>query len=131
MSLPKRFTTGNRYLGSSAFNSFVDFIDPNQGQASDGTPNAAVTVVRHVPANISPGSGIRGAKEVDKPQERIGQSLYKIIVHFPQNYTLDTGMQIQLNSQIMQVESFYDPDGQQVELHIFAWQDNATAGASE
>lgn len=126
MSLPKKLSTGVRYLSSSAFNCSISFTDPNQGQATDGSPNAPVTVMQNVHANVSPWRG----KEVDKPEERLGQSSYKIVIRHPKNYTVNTGMQIQLRNQLHEIESVYDPDGQQVELHIWTWVNNDVAGAS-
>lgn len=124
MSLPKQISTGIRYLSSSAFNCLVDILNPNSGQAGDGTPNAPITVARHIHANISPWR----TKEVDKPQQRIGQSSFKVVIRYPKTFSVNAGMQIRHHGQLMEVESIYDPDGQRVELHIFVWVNNATAG---
>jgi head-tail adaptor len=127
MALPKKLSTGVRYLPSSAFNCYVSFLQPNAGQGADGTPNAATTVISGIHANVAPWR----SKEVDKEQTRLGTSSYKIVVRYPKTYSVDSGMQIQLRNQIHNIESFYDPDGQQVELHIWTWVENdtVTAGA--
>jgi head-tail adaptor len=127
--LPKRLATGTRYLPSSAFNCYVSFIQVNTGQAADGELNAPVTVVSGIHANLAPWRG----KEVDKPQTRIGQSSYKITIRYPQTYTIDTGMQVQLvrgnTAHLFDIETMLDPDGQGVELVLWVWENNVVAGA--
>lgn len=125
MSLPKKLS-GVRYLSSAAFNCYVDVINPNAGQASDGTPNPPLTVKCRVPANVAPWR----SKEVDKAQTRIGQSAFKIVVRYPKSYLIDTGCQLILRGQTHEIESLYDPDGQQIELHMWTWTNNPTAGSS-
>jgi head-tail adaptor len=122
--LPKKVSTGVRYLPSSAFDCYVSFIDPNQGAASDGTPNAAVTVASGIHASVAQWRG----KEVDKPQDRIGQSSYKTVIRYPKTYSVNAGMQMLLRSQLHNIESISDPDGQRFELHIWSWVNNDTAG---
>ena len=117
MSLPKKLSTNVRYLPSSAFNCYVTILQPNAGQAVDGTPNAATTVAQNVHANVSPWR----SKEVDKAEARVGLSSYKIVLHYPKTYNLDGGMQIMLRNQLHNIDSFYDPDGQKVELHIYTF----------
>jgi SPP1 family predicted phage head-tail adaptor len=125
MALPKKLSTGVRYLGASAFNAYINFINPNAGQASDGTPNPPTSVASGIHANVSPWR----AKELDKSQIRVGQSSYKIVIRYPKTYSIDTGMQIQLRNQLHNIESFYDPDGQQVELHIWTWVSSDTVNS--
>jgi head-tail adaptor len=129
MSLPKRVSTGTKYLSSSQFNSYITITNPNAGQAADGTPNAPTIVACNIHANISPWR----SKEVDKEQARVGLSSYKLIIRYPKTYSIDGGMQIQLRSQLHNIDSFYDPDGQQVELHIYTFvtQDAVTAGTGD
>jgi head-tail adaptor len=115
--LPKKLSTGVRYLPSSAFNCYVTILNPNSGQATDGTPNAPSTVATGIHANVSPWR----SKEKDTSQLRVGQSSYKIVIRYPKTYSIDTGMQIMLRGQLHIIESFYDPDGQRVELHIWTW----------
>jgi head-tail adaptor len=119
--LPKKLSTGVRYLASSAFNCYITVLDPNAGQSANGTPNAPVTVATGIHANVSPWR----SKEVDKSEVRTGQSSFKIVIRFPVSFTVNTGMQIQLtragNTTLYNVEGAYDPDGQAVELHIWVW----------
>jgi len=126
MSLPKRAATNVRYLPSSAFSSYVTFIDPNQGQEIDGTVNPPATVVQNIHANVQPWR----SKEVDKSETRVGQSAYKVVVHYPKTYSLNSGMQMQITRgttvHLLNIESLYDPDMQGVEMHIWGWEDNAT-----
>lgn len=122
MTLPKRLS-GARYLPASAFNAYVTILNPDAGQAADGTPNAATTVASNVHANVSP----YRTKEVDRPQNRMGQSSFRIVIRYPQTFTVTTGMQINVRGQIHEIESLYDPDGQQVELHFWTWTNNAVA----
>jgi len=117
MSLPNRQSTGVRYLSSSAFNAYVTFQNPNTGQAADGTPNAPTTVVSGIHANVSPWR----SKEIDKSQTRVATSSYKFVIRYPKTYSIDTGMQILLRNQLHNIDSFYDPDGQQHELHIYTF----------
>jgi SPP1 family predicted phage head-tail adaptor len=118
--LPKKTSTGVRYLGSSAYNCYITVLNPNAGQAADGTPNAPITVAQNIHANVSPWR----SKERDNSQLRVGQSSYKLVIRYPKTYSLDSGMQIQFRNQLHNIESFYDPDGQQVELHIWTWVSN-------
>jgi len=120
MSLPKRMSSNSRYLSSSAFDCYVTILNPNAGQSADGTPNAPTTVATGVHASISPWR----SKEVDKQQTRVGVSQYKIVIRFPKTYAVDGGMQIMLRSQLHNIDSLYDPDGQQVELHIYTFVTN-------
>jgi SPP1 family predicted phage head-tail adaptor len=114
MSLPKRFTTGNRYLGSSAFHTPITIQNPDTGQNADGS-KIAPAFVASTRANVAQWRG----KETDKTEERVGISSYKIIIHYPKNYVVATGMQILVRNQTHNIESFSDPDGQRVELHIW------------
>ena len=122
MPLPKQFETGIRYLDASAFNCYVSVLQPNSGQLSDGTPNPPTTVVGNIHANVTPWR----SKEVDKTQTRDAISSYKIVIRYPKTWALDTGMQIQVRDQLHNIDSFMDPDGQRVELHIFTFVTNDT-----
>jgi SPP1 family predicted phage head-tail adaptor len=122
MALPKKISSGVRYLPSSAYNCLISFWDPDQGQASDGTPSPAVAVASGIHANIQPWR----TREEDKSQIRVGVSTYKIVIRYPKTYSLDTGMQIKLRNQLHNIESFYDPDGLRVELHIWTFCTNDT-----
>jgi SPP1 family predicted phage head-tail adaptor len=124
MSLPKKASSNVRYLPSSAFNCYVTILNPDAGQAGDGTPNAATVVAQNVHANVTQWRG----KEVDKSQDRVGISSYKIIIRYPKTYLIDTGMQFVLRDQLHNIESFSDPDGQKVELHIWTFVTQDTAG---
>jgi SPP1 family predicted phage head-tail adaptor len=121
--LPKKLSTGVRYLGASAYNTPVTFLQPNAGQAADGTPLPA-TVVKRTRANVNLWRG----KEEEKTQERVGISSYKVIIRFPIGWTVDTGMQIQMKEQLLDVESVSDPDMQKRQLEIWAWTTDATYG---
>jgi head-tail adaptor len=128
MSLPKRISDGFKYLPSSAFNTYVNFVNPNAGQAADGTPNAPVTVACGIHANVSPWR----SKEIDKQDVRVAQSSYKIVIRYPKTFSLDTGMQVQIihgsKVQTHNIDSFMDPNAQQTELHIFTFVTADTAG---
>lgn len=130
MSLPKKLSTNVRYLPASAFNSYVTFLQPNAGQATNGTPNAPTVVVSGIHANVAQWRG----KEVLKTEDRVAFSSYKIVVRYPKTYSVDTGMQIQIVrggvTQVHNIESFSDPDGQQVELHIWTTVTNDVAGVA-
>ena len=123
--LPKKLSTGVRYLSSSAFNCYVTFLNPDAGQATDGTPNPPITVASGIHANIAQWRG----KEVDKTQTRVAQSSYKIVIRYPKTYTVDASMQVQMTrgttTHLFNIESISDPDGQGVELHLWVWEDNA------
>jgi head-tail adaptor len=130
--LPKKLSTGVRYLPSSAFNCYITVLNPNAGQAADGTPNAPTTVATGIHASVSPWR----SKEVDKGQIRVGQSSYKVVIRAPKTFTIDTGMQIQCVragvTHLLNIESLYDPDMQGVELHIWCWDSSASyAGQSQ
>lgn len=117
MKRPKNPSTDTRYLSSSAFNSKITIQNPNAGQAADGAPNAPIVVATNVNASVSPWRG----KEVDKSEIRVGISSYKIVIRYPKTYNIDTGCQILVKNQLHNIDSFYDPDGQRVELHIYTF----------
>jgi SPP1 family predicted phage head-tail adaptor len=125
MKLPKDPNTGIRHFSSDAFNCYVTILQPNAGQGSDGTPNQPTTVAQNIHANMSPWR----SKEEDKPQSRVGLSSYKIVIRYPKTYSLDSGMQIMLRNQLHNIESFYDPDGQRAELHIYTFVTDDTVNA--
>lgn len=116
MPLPKN-PAGVRYTDSNEFNCRVTFINPNAGQAADGTPNAPTTVRSDVWDKVAQWRG----READKGDTRVAISSYKILIRYPQTWSLDSGMQIMLRNQLHNIESFSDPDGQRVELHIWTW----------
>jgi len=122
MTLPRKASTGVRYLPSSAFNASVTVLNPNAGQAADGTPNTPITVATNVHANVSPWRG----REIDTKETRVGTASYKIIIRYPINWSIDGGCQIQLRNQLHEIDSFYDPDGMQRELHIYTFVINDT-----
>jgi SPP1 family predicted phage head-tail adaptor len=124
MSLPKKASSNVRYLPSSAFNCYVTIQNPNAGQATDGTPDAPTVVAQNIHANVVEWRG----KETDKSQDRVGISSYKIVIRYPKTYTVDTGMQIVFRNQLHNIESFSDPDGQQVELHLWTFVTQDIAG---
>lgn len=117
MALPRKHSTGTRYLPSSAYNCYVTILNPNAGQAADGTANTPITVAQNIHANVNPWRG----KEVDKSATRVGISSYKIVIRYPKTYNIDTGCQILLRNQLHSIDSFFDPDGQQFELHIYTF----------
>jgi SPP1 family predicted phage head-tail adaptor len=125
MAIPKRFSTGVQYLSASAFNTRITFMQPNSGQAADGTPNPP-TVVACTHANMAQWRG----KETDKQETRVATSSYKFIVRYPKTYSVDAGMNIMVRNQLHEIESFSDPDGQRIELHIWTFVQNDTAGCS-
>jgi SPP1 family predicted phage head-tail adaptor len=121
--LPRKLSTNVRYLSASQLNTLISIIQPNAGQAADGTPLPPTTVgTTH--ANVAQWRG----KELDKPQSREGQSSYKIIIRYPKAYSIDSGMQIMVRGQLHNIESISDPDGQMVELHIWTFVDNDVTG---
>lgn len=123
MSLPKRLS-GIKYTSASEFNSYVSFLNPNAGQQADGTPNAPTTVVSGIHAKIAQWR----SKEQKESQTRVAASSYKVVIHYPKTYTIDSGMQIQVaNGPLLQIEGLLDPDGQRVEMHIWAWAEDATS----
>jgi head-tail adaptor len=126
MSLPKKLNTNYRYRPSGAFDSYVSIINPNPGNDDTGNPLLPTTVVQTW-ANVS----IWRGKEVDKNQERVGQTSYKIVLRYPTTYSIDTGCTVQHGNQLHQIESIADPDGRRVELHLFTWvSDDSVVGVT-
>lgn len=125
MALPRKLS-GQKYLPNSSFNCFISIVNPNAGQHAEGAPITPITVAQNVHANVSPWR----SKEIDKEKTRVGQSSYKIVVRYPKTYSMDTGMQIILRNQVHNIDSMYDPDGQQVELHIFTFVNDDTVSNS-
>lgn len=121
--LPRKLS-GTRYLSSAAFNSYITLLQPNAGQATDGTPLPPTTVISNIHAHVEMWRG----KETDKAQVRTSQSSYKVVIHYPKTYSLDAGMLIQVtNGPLLNIESLSDPDGQRVEMHVWAWAENPTS----
>ncbi len=115
MKLPKT-PSGVRYAGSTDYNTRITITQPNTGNAADGTPLGEQTVTS-VWANVLEWRG----KQEDKAQTQQAQSSYKIIIRYPKTFVLDTGMNILVRSQRHNIDSFSDPDGQRVELHLWTW----------
>ena len=115
-----------RYKSGGEFNIPISIIQPNNGQATDGTPLATTTVATTW-ANVAMWKN----KEIDNRETRNAQSSYKITIRYPKTYNIDTGMQIMVRNQLHFIDSFSDPDGQMVELCIWTWveDDSITAGA--
>lgn len=121
--LPKRLS-GTRYLSSAQFNSYVTFLNPNAGQETDGTPLPATIVASGIHAHVEMWRG----RENKEAQTRTATSSYKVVIHYPKTYSIDSGMQIQVaNGPLLNIEAPADPDGQRVEMHIWAWAENATS----
>lgn len=118
MKLPKQ-ATGVRYLGSTDYNTRIQFRQPNNGNAADGTPLAA-TNIACVWANVALWRG----KQNEKPQLLQGSSSYKITIRYPRAFAVDTGMQILVRGQLHNIESFSDLDGTRTELTIWTWVGN-------
>ncbi len=115
MKLPKQ-PWGTRYLGATDYNTQVSFVQSLSGNAADGTPMPPTTAAT-VWANVTQWRG----KQEDKPQTLQAVSSYKIVIRYPQTWSLDTGMTIMVRAQVHNIESFSDPDGNRNELHIWTW----------
>ena len=122
MKLPK-VATGVRYLNSTDYNTKVYFIQPNMGNAADGTP-LPEAVVYETYANIA----LWRAKQVEKDALLQGQSSYKLTIRYPRRIALDTGMIILVRDQRHNVDSFLDPDGTRTELLFYTWVGNDRTG---
>jgi SPP1 family predicted phage head-tail adaptor len=118
MKLPK-VATGVRYLNSTDYNTLVNFIQPNFGNAADGTPLPPAAIAR-VWANVSLWRG----KQNEKPQLLQAASSYKVVIRYPKTFAIDTGMNILVRGQLMNIESFSDLDGTRTELTIWCWVGN-------
>jgi head-tail adaptor len=119
--LPKKLSTGVRYMSASQYNVPITIVQPSAGQASDGTPLPEY-VVATTYANVAQWRN----REVDKTQTRSGQASYKLTVRYPKNYSLDTGMNILVRGQRHLIDSFSDEDGQRIQLSIWTWTENDT-----
>ena len=118
--LPKRVSTGTRYMSASQFNSLITFYQAT-GASSDGTPNAAVPVwTTH--ANIA----VWRAKEQDLKQTRNARSSFKITTRYSKLFTPTADMTILYHGQTYNIESVSDIDGQRIQLEIWAWIENGT-----
>lgn len=115
MKLPKQ-AWGTRYNGSTDYNTQITFTQPNRGNAADGTPLPEVAVATTW-ANVSQWRG----KQNEKAQTLQAVSSYKIVIRYPQTWSVDTGMNILVRGQRHNIESFSDPDGNRQELHIWSW----------
>lgn len=115
MRLPKT-ASGVRYAGSTDYNTRIIITQPNNGNAEDGSPLPETTVAITW-ANVAEWRG----KRDDKQQQTQAVSSYKVIIRYPKTYALDTGMNIRVRGQRHNIDSFSDPDGQQVELHLWTW----------
>lgn len=119
--LPKRLSSGVRYMSASQLNTPITLVQPNAGQAADGTP-VPEQIVAQTYANVAQWRN----KELDKTDTRNAQSSYKITIRYPKTYTLDAGMNILVHGQRHQIDSFSDLDGQRVELSIWTFVENDT-----
>ena len=121
--LPKRVSTGTRYMSASQLNSLITFYQAT-GASSDGTPNAAVPVwTTH--ANIAMWRG----KEQDAKQMRNAASSFKITMQYSKRFTPTSDMTISYHGQTYNIESVSDIDGQKIQLEIWAWIENDGVGA--
>jgi SPP1 family predicted phage head-tail adaptor len=120
MKLPKQ-PTGVRYLGSTDFNTQVTFTQPNNGNAADGTPMPE-TAVATTWASVTLWRG----KQEDKPETTVAVSSYKVVIRYPKTWCVDTGMNVLVRGQRMNIDSFFDPDGTRNELHLWTWVANDT-----
>ena len=120
MKLPKQ-PSGVRYLSSTDYTTRITIIQPNNGNALDGTQLPSSTVAT-VWANVAQWRG----KQQDKDQTLQGISSYKVIIRYPRTFSMDSGMMILFNNRQLNIESFADPDGQKTELHIWTWEGDAT-----
>lgn len=118
MKLPKQ-ATGVRYLNSTDYDVKVQFQQPNNGNGADGTPLPA-TNVACVWANVSMWRG----KQNEKDQLLQAVSSYKVVIRYPHTFAIDTGMNILVREQLMNIESFSDLDGTRTELTIWCWVGN-------
>jgi SPP1 family predicted phage head-tail adaptor len=115
MRLPKA-PYGTRYLCATDYNTKIVITQPNNGNGADGTPLPETTVATPW-ANVAQWRG----KQSDKPQTLQAVSSYKIIIRYPKTYAMDAGMNILLRGQRHNIESYSDPDGNRIELHIWTW----------
>jgi head-tail adaptor len=123
MKLPKQ-ATGVRYLNSTDYNTDIYIVQPNMGNAADGTP-LPEAVVYETYANIALWRG----KQVEKDQLLQGQASYKITIRYPEDFlALDTGMIIVHGNQRHNIDSFLDPDGTRTELLFYTWVGNDQTG---
>jgi SPP1 family predicted phage head-tail adaptor len=123
MKLPKQ-PWGTRYQGSTDYNTQITFIQPNNGNGADGAPLPATTVATTW-ANVAQWRG----KQEDKTQTLQAVSSYKMIIRYPQTWSIDSGMNIFVREQQHNIESYSDPDGNQNELHIWTWVGDDTVNA--
>jgi SPP1 family predicted phage head-tail adaptor len=121
LRLPKQ-ATGVRYLGSTDYNTHITVVQPNMGNAPDGSPLPEV-VIATTWASVSMWRG----KEEDKPQTLQTVSSYKIVIRYPRTWSLDAGMNILVRGQTHNIDSFFDADGTRTELSIWTWVGDATA----
>lgn len=117
--LPKRLSTGVRYMSASQRNTPITITQPNTGQATNGTPNPE-TIVATTWANVAQWRN----REVDKTQTRSAQASYKITIRYPTTYGLDGGMNILVRGQRHFIDSFSDEDGQRIQLSIWTYVEN-------
>src|ERR1035437_6375230 len=122
--LPKKLSTGVRYMSASQYNVPITITQPNAGQAADGTP-LAETIVATTHANVAKWRSC----EVDKAQARNALGYYQITIRYPKNYSLDSGMNILVRNQRHLIDGFLDEDGQKIQLKISTWVENDTVVA--
>lgn len=120
LKLPKQ-PTGVRYLNSTDYNTRITVTQPNTGNAADGTPMPEVAVASPW-ANVTEWRGKQDAKD----QTLQAVSSYKIVIRWPQTWSMDGGMNILVRGQRHNIDSFSDCDGNRQELHIWTWVGDST-----
>ncbi|HZQ25272.1 MAG TPA: phage head closure protein [Terriglobales bacterium] len=111
MSLPKKLSTGFRYLGASAYNSKITLMNP-EGIGSSGSKVAPTVFKADVPANITV---LRGKEQLRGPELTATMS-YKIVIRYRAG--VNSAMTVVNRDQTFRIEDIGDPDGQRVELHL-------------
>jgi SPP1 family predicted phage head-tail adaptor len=120
MILPRKLSTGVRYMDASGFNSQITFMQA-AGAEADGTLNPPVALWTAW-ANIAMWRG----KESDKPQQRNAASSFKITMRYSIEFTPTSDMTIVYHGQTYNIESVSDIDGQRVQLELWCWIENGT-----
>lgn len=115
MKLPKQ-AWGTRYNGSTDYNTSITVVQPNAGNAADGTPMPETTIATTWAKVVM----WRGKQE-DKSSSLEAVSSYQIVIRYPKTWNVDTGMNILVRGQRHNIDSFSDVDGTQTELQIWTW----------
>ena len=122
MKQPKT-SKGVRYLSSDDYDVRAYFIQPNMGNAADGTPLPPATI-----ATVWCSVALWRGKQNEKTQLLQGSTSYKVSIRYPRTFALDTGMTIQIRGQVHNIESFADIDDTRNELTIYTWVGNDQIG---